>query len=409
MKAIGKAISARRALLATLSGVTLIAVVLVATISLSQRQPQRRASVTATPGATSVSYQVYASTSATPGASSSTAQAKASSHSSPTATPAVSAGGVISREPAPSIAWPVTGDFATVAGSYVVTTTNSVIFTPQIEMRNAGTTTWLGGWTYYLGCISNCMNGYSAPTGDQTPGQTAIFGPQLYAPQTLTIATYYTQWAMFHSGVQFGEIATVKITVTVAIPLGVDPAPGCDSSDMTWTVTGGACANGGLALTTNTAQEPAAALHNAPAGFDSANYMITVHADFTSAPGAWVRLVAYNSSSQCDGQGVDVRSDGGYRNVIVSNCVVTDGGNWTATPPGPSPIGVTLVFQNSIFTFAVNGQYIEDGGVTYATGYPVISAGGADGSVVTVTNAELDTPVSFSAQWNVLQNRQQRM
>lgn len=402
-----KAIITRRKLLALLSGMALVAVVAATSISLSQRQPQARAA--SSRHAPSVSYQVSVTASATPGdATSHAASAGASAgRATPTQPPA--------RHPGGAIAWPVQGDYASVMGSYAVNTSNTLPLTPQIEMRNIGTTTWLGDWSYYLGCVSNCMNGNEAPASGQTLGQTLTFSLQLFPPATLTTATYYSQWAMFHSpspgvsGVQFGEIATVKISVTNAIPLGVDPAPGCDSSDMTWMVTGGACVNGATALTTNATQEPTVALQTAPPSFDSANYMITIHADFTSAPGAWVRLVSYTSTSYCNGQGVDVRSDGAYRNVLVWNCVVSDGGNnWTATPPGPSPIEVTLGFHNSGFTFLVNGQYIEDGGAIYGA-YPVISAGGTDGSVVAVTNAELDTPVSFQAQWSVLQNGQPRM
>lgn len=176
-----------------------------------------------------------------------------------------------------AIAWPIPGDYAAVIGSYTVNTSNATFVTPHIQMFNVGTTTWLGDWSYYLGCVSNCMNGSKVPTSGQTSGQAITFGLQLQQPLMLANASYYSQWAMFHSpspgapGVQFGEIATVKIIVTVSTLLGVDSAPGCDTSNMTWTVAGGVCATAGLELTTNAAQEPTVALQSAPAGFDDTN------------------------------------------------------------------------------------------------------------------------------------------
>ncbi len=185
-------------------------------------------------------------------------------------------------------------------------------------------------------------------------------------------------------------------------------APGCDSSDMIWVVAGGSCANGGLTLTTNATQEPTAALQSGPAGFDDTNYRITVDASISSATGAWVRLVGYNSgSSQCVGQGVDVQPDGSYRAFFIANCKETDSA-WSTSPYGSSPMAVSLKLVNGGFGIAINGHGIESGGSVFTGGYPVISVGGADGSVVTVTNAELDTPLTPTTQWSVLQNRQQR-
>jgi hypothetical protein len=416
-----RAIITRRTLIAPLSAVALIAVVAVTAFSLSQRQPQARAA--SSRHNPSMSYQVSVTASATPDASSASPSG-ATRHGASTgagagqATPTPPA-----NHPGGAIAWSVPGDipgdYASVIGSYAVYSQNGAMgwLTAQVDMRNSGTTTWLGDWSYYAGCVSNCLGGYSVPANSIASGQSQMFAIQLYVPTIPWITeTYYSEWAMFHSpspggpAVQFGETATVKIVVTDAKQLGVDPAPGCDTSSMTWTVTGGACANGGLALTTSTAQEPTAALQSAPAGFDDTNYFITVDASFSGATGAWVRLVGYNWGSQCVGQGVDVRPDGSYRAFYIAgpDCAETDF-TWSTSPYGSSPIEVTLELHNGEYAFDINHHPIEHGGSLFTGGYPVISAGGPDGSVVTVTNAELDTLITATTQWSVLQNGHQRM
>ncbi|MGH2504806.1 MAG: hypothetical protein ACRDID_20035, partial [Ktedonobacterales bacterium] len=199
----------------------------------------------------------------------------------------------------------------------------------------------------------------------------------------------------------------VEIVATVANPLGVDPAPGCDTSGMTWSVTGGVCANGGLTLTANAAQEPVAALHSAPAGFDDTSYMVTVQTTFSVTTGVWVQIVGFDSGSRCEGQGVDIQPDGSWRIDSFVNCAESEG-IWRASSLGPSPFSVTLRLQKQYFTAYINGKVIVNGGAFFTGGYPVISVGGTDGSSVTLTNVELDTAVNYSAQWSVLQDGRQR-
>lgn len=300
-------------------------------------------------------------------------------------------------------------DDATVTGSYTVNTTYSAGLAATIVMSNTGTTTWLGDWSYYLGCVSNCMNGSSYPTSGTTPGSSETFSVQLFPPMPFTTATYYSKWSMFHSGVAFGATAIVKIVATVATPLGVDPAPGCDSSSMSWSLSGGAtCANGGLSLTTNSAQEPAAALQTAPTAFNDANYYFTVDATFSSAANAWARLVGYfaygsqSASSHCYGQGFDVQPNGMYRTFYISGCKETDGLWYSQSLPSGSTITITLQLSSGYFCVWINHRGLENGGSLFTSGYPVVTVGGSDGVAVTITNAELDTPVTPYRQWNVV-------
>ncbi|HEU0026331.1 MAG TPA: hypothetical protein VFQ25_04380 [Ktedonobacterales bacterium] len=396
-----KAIITQRRLLALLSGAPLVAIVALSALSLSQLQPE--ASGTTAGHAPSVSYHVSVAASATPDGAAPTPVGAGTKHGQPAATITPAPTASLSPASLPNgIAYRITGDNASVMGSYLVNTTSSAGLAAQIEMRDTGTATWPGDWSYYLGCVSNCMNGDKSPASNIAPGQSQTFTVELFPPMPFTTATYYSQWAMFHSGARFGEIATVKIVATLAIPLGVDSAPGCDGGDMTWTVVGGACANGGLALTASAAQEPTATLESAPSGFDDSNYYITVHAAFASATGAWVRLVGYNTgSSQCVGQGMDVRSDGYWRGFYIVNCVEYDSA-WSSSPYSSSPIAVTLWLYNGGFYCFINSHPLENGGSLFTGGYPVISAGGTDGSVVTVADAELDTPVPYTAQWSVI-------
>jgi hypothetical protein len=400
------AIFTRRNILALLSGIALIAIVALSVRALSAHSPLAR--TTTARSARAVSYRVTV----TPGATS-TSSAQ-TSHSSP-----VGAGLATPTPPASrsggDIAWPVPGDYAAVIGSYSVITSNATYVTPHIQMLNAGTTTWLGDWSYYLGCVSNCMNGSKVPTGGQTSGQAITFGLQLQQPlTTLANATYYSQWAMFHSpspgapGVQFGEIATVKIVVTVSTLLGVDPAPGCDTSDITWTVAGGVCATDGLELTTNAAQEPTVALQSAPKGFDNTNYQITINASFAGASGAWVRITGYDAgTSQCAGQAVDVQADGTERPVVISNCTETPD-SWSPWTITSGPVVLTFRILNGNWLFLIDGHGTLFEG-TFAAGVdPVITVGGPDGAVVTLTNGELDAAVPYTTQTMTLQNGRQR-
>lgn len=405
-----RVIITRRSGIALLSGLTLIVVMAAMAYALSQRGPLAGATTATTARrGPSVTYRV--SVTSTP-VSAVSPGSPVTEHGVRMITP-TTGGGRATPAPTPAslsggpVASPTPGDASVVVGSFAERTSSVPVIVAQVQMRNIGTTTWRSDWSYYIGCVFNCMNGNKLPTGGATPGQVSTFDLQLFPPSALSVATYASQWSMFHSlgpgmpAVRFGELATVQITVINALPLDVETAPGCDSGNTTWVVDGGACANGALALTTNSTQEPTVTLQNAPAGFDGANFTITVHAVFKNAPGAWVRLISYVDTSDCAGQGVDVRSDGSYRDIFVSNCAVQDGGDhWTATPFGTSAIGITFIVEDGVYTFDLNGQFIEDGG-SLAGGYPVISVGGPDGSIVNVAGVELDYPVPYTAQWVV--------
>lgn len=433
----------RRNLIALASGLVTIAIVTTIVISLNLRQPQRTALAMATPSATSFSYTVYSTPTTGAQATPTTPPASPTQPGSPTtassgkgrtpptslgpsdtppptttatATATVGATGVPGASPT-ATATTTTGlptatstpanpvDDAAVIGSYTVNTKWGAggWLTVQIEMLNTGTTTWPAGWSYDLGCVSNCMGASPGSVYNVAPGQSDSIGIQLDPPTPFTTATYYSKWSMFHSGAPFGAVATVKIVATVATPLGTDPAPGCDSSGMSWSVTGGAtCANGGLAMTTNSAQEPRALLQSAPSGFNSANYRITVQARFSSVTTDWVRVMGYYGGTQCNAQGVDVQPDATFRTFYIVNCKETDG-LWYAWSNSSSPITVSLDLQSGSFMAFINGHAVQNGGSLFTSGYPAVSVGGNDGNVVTLTNGELDTPVTPYTNWNVVQ------
>lgn len=328
---------------------------------------------------------------------------------SPTATATTTPGSVATSTPTTTTANPTTTpapliDNSAVAGDFSTTTVNGVGGVQEVifTFTNTGTSTWQGGWTYYLDCISNCLNGNKVPTLTVTPGNSQSFGPQLYMPSVFISNTTYSYWSMYHSGVQFGAIAKVKIVETTAQVLGVDPAPGCDSAGgMSWSLTGStACANGGLTLTTNSAQPPLADLIGVPSGFNSASYYVSVWATFPTSTYDWVRLVAFNGGSHCSGAGIDVQPNGAYRMVTISNCSDVSG-PWTQGHILGSNVEVSLHVWTGGCDLFINGGLAQGGGCIFTSGYPTISVGGNDGNTITVSNAELDNPVNPTTQWNV--------
>lgn len=271
-------------------------------------------------------------------------------------------------------------------------------------MQNTGASTWLNDWSYYIWCLSPCQyGGDKVISAAAAPGASVSFGVMVYPPSVFTTGTYYSQWSMYHSGTPFGAVATIKLVVTAAVPLGVDSAPGCDSSNMSWALAGGAaCAPGGLSLTTNSAQEPQAALQTAPSGFESSNHYTTLHASFSSVSGAWVRVVDYTSSSQCNGQGIDVQASGTFRPVTIVNCQETDGAWYSVSYSTSSPITCTLWLKSTQWVAYINYALLESGSSSYTSGYPVISVGGSNGVTITVSNVELDTPITPTTQGTLL-------
>lgn len=345
-----------------------------------------------------------------PGGSLSTATPTASATSTATASAGPTATAAIptatSAPPTPTSTTPSLVDNSTVTGTFTTTTLNQNggWITIPITMQNTGTSTWLNDWSYYIWCVSNCMNGYKTISAMAAPGASASFGVMIYPPGVWSTTTYYSQWSMYHSGMPFGAIATIKLVVTAAIPLGVDPAPGCDTSNMSWSLSGGAtCANGGLSLTSNSAQQPEAALRSAPSGFNSSNYYVTLHASFSNATGAWVRVVSYSSSgSKCGGQGLDIQPSGTFRPFSIVNCTESDGAWYSVSLPSGSTVTVTLWIRSGTWVAYIDYGLLESGSSPFTSGYPAITTGGNNGASVTVTNVELDTPVTPTTQGTLL-------
>lgn len=226
------------------------------------------------------------------------------------------------------------------------------------------------------------------------------------------MVTYYSQWTMSHKinmqDVHFGQIVSLGVTLTVSTLNGLDPAPGCDTGNMTWVITGGTCANNALELTTNSAQEPSAILQVMPEGVDTTNFYITLQTNISNTPGAFARIVNYTSLTLCHGQGLDIRADGAFRDVLVgcealNGCAVCVGG-WTLRGSPMSSVITQLQYQEdsygtySIVMTTTSGEY-EEGGLGYAPNYLGISVGGTDGGVVSVSNVEFDTPIPAITQY----------
>lgn len=320
---------------------------------------------------------------------------------SPTATPTTTIAGPTATPmpPTPTATAAPLFDGASVAASSGQKYGSYGWITVPVTMTNTGTTTWEGPGIYYLRCLSTCLGDSSENANGIAPGSSVTLNPMFDIPWPFTSATYHSTWSMSNAGVSFGQTVKITITATTSVVLGVDPAPGCDSAGMSWSLSGGAsCANGGLLLTTNSAHEPQALMTSGPSGMDTSNYLVTFDASFSAMNQAWVRVAYYSGGNE---QGMDVEPGGKFRTFTIYNGVESDG-LWTTLNSFTSPsFSATIGSLSYGYTVYINHGYMGDGGTRVAGGMPVVSVGGANGVDVTITHAEIDAPVTTTTKWSV--------